>query len=63
MLNIPRVNMRQAVNYAEGIRCAHGGYSFAMFDAVAMSEEEAELLEDDAIARRALAEAKREVME
>lgn len=61
MLNIPRVHLRQAVNYLQGVKCAQGAATpFAMFDAIAMSEEEAELLQDDSIARQAVEEAMRE---
>jgi hypothetical protein len=42
MLNIPRLHLREAVNFILGVKYARGGQvPFELFDAVALSEDEA----------------------
>lgn len=62
MLNIPRVRLRDAVNHLNAINYAKGGQlPFELFDSVAMSEDEAGILQEDVNVKRAVAEAQREV--
>jgi len=58
LLNANRVNFRAAVNHLNAIAYAKGGQlPFELFDAIAFSEEEAEILQEEANIRRAVSEA------
>jgi hypothetical protein len=61
MLNIPRLNLRAAVAHMQGRQFARGGQlPFELFDAVALSEEEASARQDEVNMQRLIDEALRE---
>ncbi len=55
---MPRIHARAAVNHLNALRYARGGQlPFILFDAIALSEDEARQVQEEVNARRAMAEA------
>lgn len=57
MLNVSRLNMKQTYAFMRGMQFARGGQlPLEVFDAVAMSEEEAAMVQMDVNVQRAINE-------